>query len=76
MAASECQKTCKAFGRGTPIAEMIAKVGVTILNGVADDECILAKLRGMPHLVKFIFILATNEYRWVIMNFLKWLLTV
>ena len=36
---------------------------LTILAGVADDESVLSKLRGIPHIVKLIFILATNEDR-------------
>ena len=40
------------------------RIGVTLLAGVADDESVLAKLRGTPHIVRLIFILATNERRW------------
>jgi len=40
------------------------RIGVTLLAGVSDDESVWAKLRGTPHIVRLIFILATNERRW------------
>ena len=40
------------------------QIGVTLLAGVNDDESVWAKLRGTPHIVRLIFILATNERRW------------
>ena len=42
----------------------MTQIGVTLLAGVADDGSVLAKLRGTPHIVRFIFILTTNEHRW------------
>ena len=36
---------------------------LTLFAGVGDSECYLSLLRGMPHIIKLIYILATNEHR-------------
>ena len=36
---------------------------LTLFAGVGDSECHLSLLRGMPHILKLIYMLATNEHR-------------
>ena len=36
---------------------------LTLFAGVGDSECHLSLLRGMPHILKLIYVLATNEHR-------------
>ena len=47
-------------------AEVATKDDILLLlfAGVGDSNCHLSLLRGMPHILKLIFQLATNEYWW------------
>ena len=40
------------------------QIFLTLLAGVRDPESVLSRLRGIPHLVRFIFQLTTNEQWW------------
>ena len=40
------------------------QIFLTLLAGVQNPDSVLYRLRGIPHLVRFIFNLATNEQWW------------
>ena len=47
----------------TPSQDFIGQVEQTIHESVTDESSRFARLRGTPHIVRLISILATNEYR-------------